>query len=192
MELANVSLGIWGAFLSFVLLMLALDLGVFHRKAHRIEMKEALMWSAVWVGLALVFNLGVYAFWDRIQPESGLSNQEAALAFLAGYLVEKALSVDNIFVFLLIFSYFSVPDRYQHRVLFWGIVGALVMRGVLIAAGAASLMLLQRRHHLPTLLLQSPHLRIAAVGREQLRVGAAFDDPALVHHQDLVGVHHGR
>lgn len=139
MELANVSLGIWGAFLSFVLLMLALDLGVFHRKAHRIEMKEALMWSAVWVGLALVFNLGVYAFWDRIQPESGLSNQEAALAFLAGYLVEKALSVDNIFVFLLIFSYFSVPDRYQHRVLFWGILGALVFRALFVAAGAALL-----------------------------------------------------
>lgn len=138
-ELANIPLWIWGAFLGFVLLMLALDLGVFHRKAHKVEMKEALLWSAVWIGLAMVFNLGVFLFWDQIQPGSQYTNKEAGLAFLAGYIVEKALSVDNIFVFLMVFGYFAVPEKYQHRVLFWGIVGALIFRAIFIAAGAAML-----------------------------------------------------
>jgi tellurite resistance protein TerC len=102
-------------------------------------MKEALTWSGVWIGLALLFNLGVYLFWDRIQPGSPLGNNEAGLAFLAGYLIEKALSVDNIFVFLVVFGYFRVPEEYQHRVLFWGIIGALVSRAIFIAAGAALL-----------------------------------------------------
>ncbi len=118
---------LWVAFNAFVLAMLALDLGVFHRKAHEVSIREAGAWSAVWVALALVFNYGVYHF---MGPEAGLQ-------FLTGYLIEKALSVDNIFVFVLIFSYFRVPARYQHRVLFWGILGALVMRGAMIAAGAA-------------------------------------------------------
>lgn len=143
MDIAGIPLWIWGAFVGFVLLMLALDLGVFHRQAHRIAIKEALVWSGVWIGLALVFNALVFAFWDRIQPGSGYTNSEAGFAFLAGYLIEKALSVDNIFVFLLIFAYFSVPDKYQHRVLFWGIIGALFFRALFIAAGAT---LLERFH----------------------------------------------
>jgi tellurite resistance protein TerC len=139
MELANIPLWIWGAFMAFVLAMLALDLGVFHRHAHKVEMKEALTWSAIWIGLGLLFNAGIFLFWDKIQPGSVYTNSEAGFAFLAGYLVEKALSVDNIFVFLLIFSYFGVPDKYQHRVLFWGIIGALIFRALFIAAGAALL-----------------------------------------------------
>ena len=115
----------WVAFNIFVLVMLALDLGVFHRKAHVIKIKEALIWSAAWITLALLFNLGVY-FWR---------GPETALEFFTGYLIEKSLSVDNIFVFLLIFSYFGVPPLYQHKVLFWGILGALIMRAVFIAMG---------------------------------------------------------
>ncbi len=119
------SLFLWIGFNVFVLAMLALDLGVFHRKAHVIKIKEALAWSAFWIALALLFNVGVY-FW---------SGPQTALEFLTGYLLEKSLSVDNIFVFLLIFSYFRVPALYQHKVLFWGILGALIMRAVFIAAG---------------------------------------------------------
>ena len=117
---------VWVIFNLFVLAMLAVDLFVFHRKAHVVRGTEAAVWSAVWVALALTFALGLY--WAR--------GSEPALAFLAGYLIEKALSVDNIFVFVLIFSYFQVPPQYQHRVLFWGILGALLMRGALIGAGA--------------------------------------------------------
>jgi tellurite resistance protein TerC len=119
-------LWLWIGFNAFVIVMLAIDLGVFHREAHEVSMKEAGAWSAIWVALALAFNYGVYHF---MGPQAGLE-------FLTGYLIEKALSVDNIFVFVLIFSYFSVPPRYQHRVLFWGILGALLMRGAMIAAGA--------------------------------------------------------
>lgn len=138
-QLANIPLWIWGAFLGFVLLMLALDLGVFHRDAHKVEIKEALIWSGVWIGLALLFNLGIFYFWDKIQPGSPLTNKDAGFAFLAGYLIEKALSIDNIFVFLLIFGYFAVPEKYQHRVLFWGIIGALIFRAIFVALGAAVL-----------------------------------------------------
>jgi tellurite resistance protein TerC len=123
----------WLGFTAFVLAMLALDLGVFHRKAHEVSTREAAAWSAVWVALALTFGYGVHRFMGA----------DAGLQFLTGYLVEKALSVDNVFVFVLVFSYFRVPARYQHRVLFWGILGALVMRGAMIAAGAA---LLHRFH----------------------------------------------
>lgn len=105
--------------------MLALDLGVFHRKAHVVRLKEALGWSVVWICLALLFNLLIYSW---LGPET-------ALQFLAGYIIEKSLSVDNLFVFLLIFSYFSVPSVYQHKILFWGILGALIMRAIFIAAG---------------------------------------------------------
>jgi tellurite resistance protein TerC len=124
---------LWVGFNVFVLAMLAVDLGVFHRQAHVVSIREAAGWSAVWVALSLVFNYGVYHFMGR----------EAGLEFLAGYLIEKALSVDNIFVFVLVFSYFRVPARYQHRVLFWGILGALLMRGAMIGAGAA---LIERFH----------------------------------------------
>jgi tellurite resistance protein TerC len=117
---------LWVGFNVFVLAMLALDLGVFHRNAHEVSVKEAASWSAVWVLLALGFNGGIYHFMGK----------QAGLEFLAGYLIEKALSVDNIFVFVLIFSYFRVPPKYQHRVLFWGILGALLMRGVMIGLGA--------------------------------------------------------
>lgn len=130
---------LWIGFNLFVLAMLALDLGVFHRKSHAVSGKEALAWSLVWISLSLVFNAVIYFYWDRMMPESTYTNSEAALAFLTGYLIEKSLSVDNIFVFILIFSFFAVPAAYQHRVLFWGILGALVMRGTLIAVGAALL-----------------------------------------------------
>ena len=106
---------LWIVFNVFVLGMLTLDLAVFHRKAHAVSLREALTWSIVWITLALIFNLGVYYMWGS----------EKALEFLAGYLIEKSLSVDNLFVFLLIFHYFAVPAMYQHRVLFWGILGAL-------------------------------------------------------------------
>jgi tellurite resistance protein TerC len=128
---------LWIGFNLFVLAMLALDLGVFHRKAHAISIKEATIWSAVWISLALLFNLGLYFFWDKISPGSSYSNSEAALAFFTGYLIEKSLSIDNIFVFVLIFTFFAVPAIYQHRVLFWGIIGALIMRATLITVGAA-------------------------------------------------------
>jgi tellurite resistance protein TerC len=117
---------IWIVFNLFVLLMLALDLGVFHREAHKVSIREAVIWSAVWILTALGFNYIILQSYGR-QP---------ALEFLTGYLIEKALSVDNIFVFVLIFAYFRVPAKYQHRVLFWGILGALLMRGAMIAAGA--------------------------------------------------------
>src|SRR5215210_5954705 len=130
---------LWVGFNVFVLAMLALDLGVFHRKAHAVSDREALAWSVVWISLSLVFNAVIYFYWDRMVPASTYTNREAALAFFTGYLIEKSLSVDNIFVFILIFSFFAVPAAYQHRVLFWGILGALVMRGILIAVGAALL-----------------------------------------------------
>jgi tellurite resistance protein TerC len=116
---------LWVGFNIFVLAMLALDLGVFHRRAHVVRVKEALLWSGLWIGLALLFNLGIY-LWQ---------GPETALEFLTGYLIEKSLSVDNIFVFLLIFSYFRVPPIHHHKVLFYGILGALIMRAIFIATG---------------------------------------------------------
>jgi tellurite resistance protein TerC len=133
------SIWLWVVFNLFVLGMLALDLGVFHRKSHAVSGKEALSWSIVWISLALLFNAGIYFYWDRIMPGSSYTNKDAALAFFTGYLIEKSLSVDNIFVFILIFSFFAVPAAYQHHVLFWGILGALLMRGALILVGAALL-----------------------------------------------------
>ena len=117
----------WLAFNIFVVVMLALDLGVFHRKAHVIGIRESLVWSAVWIALALLFNLGIY-FWR---------GPDTALEFLTGYLIERSLSIDNIFVFLLVFSYFRVSSLYQHKVLFWGILGAMIMRVIFIIAGVA-------------------------------------------------------
>lgn len=111
----------------FVIVMLVIDLKVFHRHAHEIKIREALGWSALWIILAMLFNTLLY-FW---------LGSEVALQFFTGYLIEKSLSVDNLFVFLLIFSYFKVPAKYQHKVLFWGILGALVMRGLLIGVGVA-------------------------------------------------------
>jgi len=123
---------LWGGFLAFVALMLLLDLGVFHKQAHAIRIREAVAWTLVWITLALIFNAGVWIF-------GGPDRHELALQFLTGYLLEKALSVDNIFVFILIFGFFKVPPMYQHRVLFWGILGALVMRGIFIWIGVGLL-----------------------------------------------------
>jgi tellurite resistance protein TerC len=131
------SIWLWVGFNLFVVALLALDLGVFHRKAHAVSTREAIIWSVVWISLALLFNGAIYLFWQQLMPNSPASNGEAGLEFLTGYLIEKALSVDNIFVFVLIFSFFRVPPAYQHRVLFWGILGALLMRGTMILAGAA-------------------------------------------------------
>jgi len=124
---------LWIGFILFVFLMLALDLGVFHRKAHVIEIKEALLLSIFWISLAIMFNIGIYLW----------SGEQKALEFLTGYVMEKALSVDNLFVFLMIFSYFHVPSIYQHKILFWGILGALIMRAIFIATGIA---LIERFH----------------------------------------------
>lgn len=118
---------VWAGFIAFVILMLAIDLGIFHRKSHEIKIKEALIWSAVWISLALIFNYGIYVFLGK----------EKALEFLTGYLIEKSLSVDNLFVFIMLFTYFNVQPKYQHKVLFWGILGALIMRAIFIFAGVA-------------------------------------------------------
>jgi tellurite resistance protein TerC len=116
---------LWIGFSAFVLAMLALDLGVLHRKSREVGLREALAWSAVWIALALAFNAGVY-YWQ---------GGEKGMQFLTGYVVELSLSVDNLFVFLLVFGYFKVPREHRHKVLFWGILGALIMRAVFIAAG---------------------------------------------------------
>lgn len=117
---------LWIGFNVFVLLMLALDLGVFHRKAHVVTFKESITWTVVWISLALLFNLGVAHYMGN----------DKGLEFFTGYIIEKSLSVDNVFVFALLFSYFAVPSLYQHKVLFWGIIGALIMRAIMIALGA--------------------------------------------------------
>ena len=121
-------------FTGFVLLMLALDLGVFHRKAHEVSFKEATIWSVVWVTLALAFN-GLFYYYtvDKFGTADGT---RLSLEFLTGYIVEKSLSVDNIFVFVMVFAYFAIPAKYQHRVLFYGIIGALIFRAIFIAAGS--------------------------------------------------------
>lgn len=138
----------YASFTGFVLLMLAVDLGIFHRKAHAVSFREAAIWSGVWMALALAFSYLLYQFalWKfpqdgRLLAVPGFDPQGAAwqvtLEFLTGYVIEKSLSVDNIFVFVLIFSYFRVPAKYQHRVLFYGIIGALISRAIFIAMGAA-------------------------------------------------------
>jgi tellurite resistance protein TerC len=119
----------WVSFNAFVIVMLSLDLGVFHRKAHTVSIKEALLWSAVWITLALAFNTWVYFEMGWLK----------ATEFFTGYVVEKSLSVDNLFIIAVLFTFFGVPAIYQHKILFWGIFGALVMRALMIAAGAALL-----------------------------------------------------
>ena len=120
---------LWIGFNLFVIIMLALDLGVFHKKSHEVKIKEALVWSFVWIVLAMLFNFGIYFYLGKVK----------AFEFFTGYILEKSLSVDNIFVFVLVFSFFKVPSVYQHKVLFWGIIGALAMRIVLIFSGIALL-----------------------------------------------------
>src|SRR5690606_5630947 len=123
----QVLLGFWIGFFVLIGGLLALDLGVFNRKVHVVSVREAGMWTAVWVSLGLLFNLGIWYFFGG----------EAGLTFLTGYLIEYSLSVDNIFVFVLVFGAFGVPPQYQHRVLFWGVLGAVIMRGIMIFAGVA-------------------------------------------------------
>src|SRR5688572_26429362 len=143
----------WIGFILFVLAMLAIDLGVFHRHAHAVSVKEALTWSAVWITMALIFNGFIYFAYSnhwlgigRAQDGSvmidkvdglPLNGHNAAVKFFTGYVIEKSLSVDNIFVIALIFAFFRIPNKYQHRVLFWGILGALIMRGIFIGLGTA-------------------------------------------------------
>jgi tellurite resistance protein TerC len=117
----------WAGFIVCILIFLALDLGVFHRRAHVVTFKEALAWTSVWFAVAMIFAGGLWHFKDK----------EPAAEFVTGYLIELSLSMDNVFVIALLFTYFKVPSAYQHRVLFWGIIGALIMRGVLIGVGAA-------------------------------------------------------
>jgi tellurite resistance protein TerC len=121
------SLMIWVSFVLFVFAVLALDLGVFHKKSHTVDFKEAIIWSVVWIALAMVFSFIILQW----------RGQEDFMLFLTGYVIEKSLSVDNLFVFLLIFSYFKVPNQYQHKILFYGILGALIMRAAFIGAGIA-------------------------------------------------------
>ncbi len=116
---------VWIGFIAFIILLLVVDLGVFHRKSHEVKIKEALIWTGVWILLALIFNYGVYIFMGK----------EKAVEFLAGYLIEKSLSIDNLFVFIMLFTFFDVKPQYQHKVLFWGIIGALVMRAIFIFSG---------------------------------------------------------
>lgn len=137
------SLWVWAAFLAFVLLMVALDLGVFHRKSRATSIAEALAWTAMWIALALAFNVFVYFLYQNdwgggasVATEH-LSGRQAAIQFFTGYLLEKSLSIDNVFVIAMIFAYFRVPLAEQHRVLFWGILGAVVLRGAMITIGAA-------------------------------------------------------
>lgn len=120
------NLWLWVGFNAFVLVMLALDLGVFHRKCHTVTLRESLTWTAVWVALALVFNAGLWHY----------RGGDVALEFFTGYVIEKSLSVDNIFVFVMLFTYFRVPSQYQHKVLFWGILSALIMRAIMIGVGS--------------------------------------------------------
>lgn len=138
----------WAVFIAFIVFLLALDLGVFHRQAHAITLKEALIWSGVWIGVALAFSVFLYFSYEyhwfgldlaEDEPDGGT----AAVLFLTGYVVEKSLGVDNIVLIAMIFSYFRIPAMYQHRVLFWGVAGALVMRGAMILVGVA---LIERFH----------------------------------------------
>jgi tellurite resistance protein TerC len=120
---------LWLIFGLFIIIVMSLDLGVFHRKSHEVHFREAIAWTGVWVALALLFNLGIL-LWKGHGP---------ALQFLTAYLIEQSLSIDNLFVFLLIFNYYRVPARYQHRVLFWGIIGAIVFRGIFLVLGVTLL-----------------------------------------------------
>lgn len=154
----------WASFTLFILALLLLDLGIFHRKVHTIEMKEAVLWTGFWIFLAVIFNLFVWYFFGS----------QKALEFLTGYLIEKALSVDNIFIFIVIFSYFSVPKNLQHRALFWGILGALLLRAIFIAIGAV--------------LLQKFHWIIYPFGILLIWTGIKlfFDKPSEIHPEQML------
>jgi len=131
----------WSGFLALIFFFLILDLGVFNKNPHRISAREALAWTAVWVVLSLLFSVAIYFGYENhfegLGVKSGLDGKTAAIEYLTAYIIEKALSLDNIFVMAVIFTYMKVPDELQHRVLYWGILGALVMRGIMILAGLA-------------------------------------------------------
>ncbi len=141
---------LYGAFSGFVLLLLLLDLGVFHKKSHVVTVKESAIWSVVWVSLALCFNFLLYTYASHTFPtdprlqaipgfDANASARQVSLEFLTGFIIEKALAVDNIFIFVVVFSYFAIPSLYQHRVLFFGIIGALIFRAIFIALGSVLL-----------------------------------------------------
>ena len=153
------SIWFWVAFIAFVLGMLALDLGVFHRKAHVIHPKEAAIWTGVWVTLAMLFAAGLAVF----------QSPQSALTFVTGYVIEESLSIDNIFVIVLIFEYFRVPKLCQHRVLFYGILGALVMRGIFIGVGAALIASFHWILYIFGALLIVTGVRMAMKGDEQFK-----------------------
>lgn len=127
LKIMEIGISFWIGFVVFVVVMLCLDLFVFHKKNKAVKVKEALLWSAFWIGLAIVFNLGIYFFVGKVK----------ALEFLTGYLIEESLSIDNLFVFIMIFGFFKIDPKFQHKILFWGIIGAIVMRAVFIFAGVA-------------------------------------------------------
>ena len=156
----DTNLWFWVGFIGIVVTILALDLGVFNRNAHRVSVREATVWSIVWISLALLFNAAIFQF----------KGTDQALEFFAGYLLEYSLSVDNIFVFVLIFSFFRVLPAYQHRVLFWGILTAVILRGVMIVLGAA---LLSRFEFLITLFgafLVYTAYRMATEGEKEIEI----------------------
>lgn len=173
-------IAVWTGFIGFVLILLALDLGVFHRRAHVVSLRESLLWSSVWIALGLAFTAFVYFGYGggwmglgaQADPVDGLVNTgaSAALKYFTGYVVEKSLSVDNIFVIAIIFASFAVPALYQHRVLFWGILGALAMRGAMIAIGAR---LIAEFHWVLTIF----GVLLLATGARMLFMKAGHGDP---------------
>ncbi len=168
-------------FIAFVLAVLGLDLGVFHRKHHTVTFREALVWSSVWVGLALVFNAGVY-FWFGL---------DAGLEFLAGYVIEKALSVDNLFVFVAIFAYFNISPMWQHRVLFWGIIGALVMRAFFIVVGGAMLSYFHWTMYLFGGILVLTGVKLLAQKNQDVAINRTLIVRLLKHSFPVTDKHHG-
>jgi tellurite resistance protein TerC len=141
----EVNIGFWIGFIAFVVVMLCLDLFVFHKKDEAMKIKTALMWSVFWIGLAILFNIGIYVIvghlniFDLGAEEAMRLGREKAFEFLTAYLIEESLSIDNLFVFIMIFSFFKIETKFQHRILFWGIIGAIVMRALFIFAGVAIL-----------------------------------------------------
>jgi tellurite resistance protein TerC len=152
---------LWIGFITFILVMLFLDLKVFHRKAERVSVKNALLWSGFWVTLALLFGVGIYLLWGH----------EQALQYYTGYIIEESLSVDNLFVFLLIFGYFCVPEKYEHEVLFWGILGAIAMRVVFILAGIGLLNVLHQAIYLFGVFLVFTGIRMFVKKGEKVEPG---------------------
>ena len=170
----------WVAFILLILLLLSLDLGVFHRREHVIGPREALLWTAFWIGLSLLFNLFIYFAYEHHWLGIGLhqaeikSGADAALEYFTGYIIEESLSLDNIFVIAIIFSYFKVPQLHQHRVLFWGIVGAQIMRGIMIGAGTALIHRFSWMIYVFGVLLILTALRMLFTKQEEMEPGKNF------------------